>query len=352
MIAGGVVLNERYRLLRELARGGMAVVWEALDTLLDRPVAVKVLHPQFANDPEFLERFRREARAAASLAHPNIVAIFDVGEDRTSGTPFIVMELAEGESLKERIRRSGLLPEGEVRETGAALAGALEYAHRRGVVHRDVKPQNVLVGADGRVRLADFGIAQALAASGLTRTGAVMGSVHYLAPELARGQPATPAADVYGLGVVLYEMATGLVPFTGETELAVALAHAQQRPVPPRTLNPRLAPSLEAAILRALAKRPEDRFGSAAELGRALSAPSAGQPTARMVGAPAGAAAATAYRAAAPRAASPASSPPSTHRQPSPPPGRWERLHRPHAGAGGDPPRAGCRVLRAHLGRP
>ncbi len=302
MIRPDAVLNGRYRLVRERARGGMAVVWEAHDTMLDRPVAVKTLHPQFAGDPEFLERFRREARAAAGLAHPNIVAVYDVGEDVETKAPFIVMELVEGESLKDAIRAQGPRSNADVRRVGAAVASALDYAHRRGVVHRDVKPQNILIGEDGRPRLTDFGIAQALAAGGLTRTGAVMGSVHYLAPELARGRPATPAVDVYGLGAVLYEMATGRVPFAGDTELAVALAHAEQPVVPPRQLNPQLAPDLEATILRALAKVPGDRFPSAGDMARALSSPDASQATSRMDTVPAAVAAAyaSAGRPAAP----------------------------------------------------
>ncbi|HYY88792.1 MAG TPA: protein kinase, partial [Chloroflexota bacterium] len=270
---GEAVLGERYQLVREIARGGMAAVWEAEDTLLGRRVAVKRLHPQFANEPEFLERFRREARAAASLAHPNIVPIYDVGEDRETATPYIVMELVRGENLKSRIRRApppGHLSDDEVRQVGAAIAVALDYAHRHGIIHRDVKPQNVLLGEDGRPRLTDFGIAQALATSALTRTGAVMGSVHYLAPELARGQPATPRSDIYSLGVVLYEMATGRAPFSGETELSVALAHVEQPPATPRTFNAGLAPDLEATILQALAKAPEARLGSAASLAAAL----------------------------------------------------------------------------------
>ena len=258
------VLGGRYQLRREIARGGMAVVWEAHDALLDRLVAIKLLHPQFAADPEFLERFRREARAAAKLSHPNIVPIYDVGEDSETKTPFIVMELVEGGNLKEHIRKSAPLPNAEIRSIGAALASALEYAHKRGVIHRDVKPQNVLLGDDNRPRLTDFGIAQASAsATGLTRTGAVMGSVHYLAPELARGRPASALSDVYGLGAVLYEMATGRVPFEGDTDLAVALAHVEQTPAAPRALNANLAPDLERIILRTLAKAPEQRFPSA-----------------------------------------------------------------------------------------
>jgi len=260
------VLAGRYRLLREIARGGMAIVWEAHDALLDRRVAVKLLHAQYANEPEFLERFRREARAAASLNHPNVVSIYDVGEDVQAGTPFIVMELVEGESLKDRIRRAAPMPDAEIRQIGAALAATLDYGHRRGIIHRDVKPQNVLLGEDGRPRLTDFGIAQALASSQLTRTGAVMGSVHYLAPELVRGKPASASSDVYGLGAVLYEMATGRVPFSGETDLAIALAHVEEPPPAPRALNGHLGPDLERIILRALAKAPEARYHSGAEL--------------------------------------------------------------------------------------
>ncbi|MBV9131954.1 MAG: serine/threonine protein kinase, partial [Chloroflexi bacterium] len=196
------VLGGRYRLISEIARGGMAVVWRAEDTLLDRQVAVKVLHPQFAGDPEFLERFRREARAAARLSHPNIVPIYDVGED--GGIPYIVMELVEGGNLKDRIRAAAPLPDAEIRSIGATLAATLDYAHHKGIIHRDVKPQNVLLGEDGRARLTDFGIAQAMASSGLTRTGAVMGSVHYIAPELVRGRTALPQSDVYSLGALLY----------------------------------------------------------------------------------------------------------------------------------------------------
>ena len=284
--APGRLLGGRYRLQREIARGGMAAVWQAQDTLLERAVALKLLHPHFADDPEFLERFRREARAAASLSHPNIVSVYDVGEDGQTRTPFIVMELVDGESLKDRIRRAAPLPDQDVREIGAAIATALEYAHRRGIIHRDVKPQNVLLGEDGRPRLTDFGIAQALASSGLTRTGAVMGSVHYLAPELIRGRPATPASDVYGLGAVLYEMATGRVPFSGETDMAVALAHVEQTPAAPRALNGHIAPDLEQAILRTLAKDPEQRFASAGELATVLRTAGAVQPTTRMPNVP------------------------------------------------------------------
>jgi serine/threonine protein kinase len=264
------VLGGRYRLVREVARGGMASVWQAEDTLLDRLVAVKLLHPQFADDPEFVERFRREARAAARLSHPNIVPIYDVGDDVDSHTPYIVMELVDGGNLKDRIRRAAPLSDREIRDIGATLATTLDYAHRKGLIHRDIKPQNVLLGEDGRPRLTDFGIAQAMTSSGLTRTGTVMGSVHYIAPELIRGKKALPQSDVYSLGVVLYEMATGRVPFTAETDVAVALAHVEETPAAPRALNAGLAPDIERTILRALAKSPEQRFLSAADLSTAL----------------------------------------------------------------------------------
>jgi tRNA A-37 threonylcarbamoyl transferase component Bud32 len=264
------VLGGRYRLVREIARGGMAAVWEAHDALLDRRVAVKLLHPQYAGDPEFLERFRREARAAARLSHPNIVPIYDVGEDADTATPYIVMELVEGENLKDRIRRSAPLADAEIRSVGATLASALEYAHQKGLIHRDIKPQNVLLGEDGRPRLTDFGIAEAMASSGLTRTGSIMGSVHYIAPELVRGRPAVPQSDVYSLGAVLYEMATGRVPFHGQTDLAIALAHVEETPPAPRVLNAHLAPDLERIIMRSLAKSPEHRFASAEDFGAHL----------------------------------------------------------------------------------
>jgi serine/threonine-protein kinase len=284
--ASGRVLGGRYRLLREIASGGMATVWEAHDEVLDRRVAVKLLHPQFASDPEFVERFRREARAAAALSHPNIVAIFDVGEDAETHVPFLVMELVDGGNLKDRIRQAAPLAETEIRSIGAALAATLEYAHRKGIVHRDVKPQNVLLGADGRPRLTDFGIAQAMSSKGLTRTGMVMGSVHYLAPEVVRGQPAVPQSDVYGLGAVLYEMATGRVPFDADTDLAVAVAHVEQIPAAPRALNAGLSPGLERTIMRALAKSTDTRYPTAAALAADLRAADAATAATARIGFP------------------------------------------------------------------
>jgi serine/threonine-protein kinase len=283
----------------------MGVIWEGVDTRLDRPVAIKLLHAHLATDPRFRERFAREARAAAGLSHPNIVAVYDVGIDAETEAPFIVMELVRGESLTDRVQRTGPLPEAQVRAIGAAIADALDYAHRRGVIHRDVKPQNVLLEPDGRPRLTDFGIAQALAASRvtLTQTGFVMGSVHYMAPELARGQLATGRSDVYSLGVVLFEIATGRLPFGGDTDLAVVLAHVEQSPPAPRSINPRISPDLDRIILKALARSPTDRYTSAADLARALRKTPDQRRTTRM---PAEAAAPTSTvalpRAPAPRA--------------------------------------------------
>jgi serine/threonine-protein kinase len=300
----------------------MGVIWEGIDTRLERPVAIKLLHPHLATDPRFRERFAREARAAAGLSHPNIVAVYDVGIDAETEAPFIVMELVRGESLTDRVRRTGQLPEAQVRAIGAAIADALDYAHRRGVIHRDVKPQNVLLEPAGRPRLTDFGIAQALTASGLTQTGFVMGSVHYLAPELARGQLATGRSDVYSLGVVLYEIATGRLPFAGDTDLAVVLAHVEQSPPSPRTINARISPELDRIILRALARSPTDRYASAAELARALRETPNQRPTTRLA---AGAVAPTST-VALPRAPADGKrvppSPSATRRKVGPPPQR------------------------------
>lgn len=270
MIDVGSVLGGRYQLNARVGMGGMAVVYDAEDLLLGRRVAVKLPQPVLASDPAFRARFVNEARAAAALAHPNVVAVYDVGEE--AGTPFLVMEFVEGESLRERLQREGRLPPAEIVRIAAAVADALAAAHERGLVHRDVKPANILLTPDGRVRLADFGIALALGADSATRTGTLLGSIHYLAPELIRGEVATPAADIYALGVVLYEMATGRVPYTGDNPLAIAVQHVETEPSPPSRLAPWLSPALEAIILRAMDKRPAARFSAAAELAAALRA--------------------------------------------------------------------------------
>jgi hypothetical protein len=321
MIDVGSVLLGRYKLNARLGVGGMATVYDGEDLVLGRRVAVKVPLPSFASDPAFVTRFENEARAAAGLTHPNIVAVYDVGH--AEGTRFIVMEFVDGESLKDLLHReSPLLPEDLV-QVGSQVGDALDAAHRRELVHRDVKPQNILLTPEGRVKLADFGIALALGADSATRTGTLLGSVQYLAPELARGESATPLSDIYALGVVLYEMATGRLPYGGETPMAIALQHVESEPRRPSEWNPALPPALEAIILRAMAKAPPARFASAADLAGALRAFARGEAA---TGSPAMATAADApvgsWATRAPAAADPASTVPWTWGQP-PPPSPW-----------------------------
>ena len=214
----GSVLGGRYRLVELLGQGGMATIYRARDAQLDRDVAVKLLRPEFGRDPDFLARFRDEARAAASLGHPNIVAVFDFGEEQSD--PYIIMELIDGQDLSSILRENGPLPPRQAARVSAEVAKALQAAHVRGIVHRDVKPSNILVGRDGRVRVADFGIARALDDAQVTLPGVTMGSVHYFSPEQARGEPATQASDIYSLGIVLYESLTGQRPFSGDGSAA------------------------------------------------------------------------------------------------------------------------------------
>ena len=258
-----VVLNGRYELRRRIARGGMAEVYLARDQMLDRPVAIKVLYPEFAADPAFVERFRREAQAAANLNHPSIVGVYDGGT--YGGTNFIVLEYVRGRTLAEELAEVGRLAPDRVAEVGAAIAGALSFAHRSGVVHRDVKPGNVLISTQGEVKVTDFGIARAAANAedNLTQVGAVMGTATYFSPEQAQGRPVDPRSDLYSLGVVLYELLVGRPPFTAETPLAVAYQHVQD-PVPsPRAANPAVPAGLDAIVVRLLQKDPAGRYESA-----------------------------------------------------------------------------------------
>ena len=272
----GRVLAGRYRVVRPIARGGMAEVWEGHDDVLARAVAVKILHPHLADDEDFLERFRREAVAAARLAHPGIVATFDAGTD--DGVAFIVMELVQGRTLRQALEEGGpLAPELAVR-VAAEVAAALDHAHGAGLVHRDVKPANILlVDHDGRtpslqVKVADFGIARQTEQGirQLTATGAVVGTAKYLAPEQVVGRPLDARTDVYALGVVLYEMLCGRTPFEAETELATALQHVRSEPPAPTRFRDGIPQPLEGAVLRAMAKEPDERYGSAAEFRQAL----------------------------------------------------------------------------------
>ena len=264
----GSVLGGRYRLVELLGQGGMATIYRARDAQLDRDVAVKLIRKEFGQDPDFLSRFRDEARAAASLNHPNIVSVFDFGEDADG--PYLVMELIDGQDLTSILRENGALPPRQAARVAAEVAKALQAAHVRGIVHRDIKPSNILVGRDGRVKVADFGIARALTEAQVTVPGVTMGSVHYFSPEQARGEAATPPSDIYALGIVLYESLTGQRPFTGDGAAAVALARLSTTPTWPSALKPGIAPELDAIVQRAMALDPQQRYASAAAMGSAL----------------------------------------------------------------------------------
>jgi beta-lactam-binding protein with PASTA domain len=267
-IARDTLIDGRYRAEKPLGAGGMAEVWCAEDEVLGRRVAVKLMGGRFAEDPEFHERFRREAQAAAGLTHPNIVAIFDRSE--WDGTPYIAMELVDGKTLKELVTERGPLPPDVAIGLTEQVLQALGYAHRRGIVHRDIKPQNVIVDRDGRAKVADFGIARAGDTSQMTQTGAIVGTMQYLSPEQAEGFPVDRRADLYSAGVVLYELMTGQVPFDGEAPIAIAIKHINERPVPPGQLEPGIPPAVEAVVMRALEKDPARRFQSAEEFIAAL----------------------------------------------------------------------------------
>ncbi len=259
------VFSERYELSHLIARGGMAEVYRAHDRLLDRPVALKVLFPELSVDRSFVDRFKREARAAANLSHPNIVPVFDWGED--GGTYFIVMEFIDGRPLSSILRSAGPLSAERTADIGAHVAAALGYAHKHLVVHRDVKPGNVLITDDGQVKVTDFGIARAInTEESLTQTGAVMGTATYFSPEQAEGIGVDARSDIYSLGVVLFEMVTGRPPFLGESPVAVASKHVRDSPPAPRELNPTIPATFEAIILKSMAKDPAHRYQTAEDL--------------------------------------------------------------------------------------
>jgi len=267
----GELIAERYELEELVGRGGMSSVYRAHDRLLERDVALKVLHEQFAADTDYVERFRREARSVAQLSHPNIVTVIDRGDE--GDRQFIVFEYIDGENLKSLIEREGPLPEDQAVRLTLQIARALGFAHEHGLVHRDVKPQNVLLNGDGQAKVTDFGIARSLdVKGGLTQTGTVLGTSDYIAPEQARGSRVDAQSDIYSLGAVLYELLTGEVPFPGDNFVAVAMRHINEPPPSVREHRPDVSPRLDAAIRRAMAKQPRDRFVSMNDFCEELSA--------------------------------------------------------------------------------
>jgi eukaryotic-like serine/threonine-protein kinase len=259
-----IVLGGRYEVEEELGRGGMAKVYRGTDTVLGRPVAVKILAPQFTDDPSFVDRFRREAQAAARLNHPNLVSVYDTGSD--DGVHFIVMEYVEGRTLADYLAGGGRIMPQRAIEIAEAVSQALTAAHAQGVIHRDIKPGNIMITPSGDVKVADFGIARVIAgAETIAQTAAVLGTAAYLSPEQAQGQPVDQRSDLYSLGCVLYEMVAGRPPFTGDSPVAVASKQVLEQPVPPSKLNPDVSPQLDAVIMRTLAKNPDNRYGSAEE---------------------------------------------------------------------------------------
>ncbi|HUH16203.1 MAG TPA: Stk1 family PASTA domain-containing Ser/Thr kinase [Gaiellaceae bacterium] len=260
----GTLFDGRYQIVRKLGSGGMANVYLAEDQELGRRVAIKILDDRHARDSQFVERFRREAQNAAGLSHPNIVSIYDRGE--AEGTYYIAMEYVEGRTLKELIVARGPSPLGIAIDYTRQILSALRFAHRNGIVHRDIKPHNVIVDGEGRVKVMDFGIARAGAASQMTEAGSIIGTAQYLSPEQARGAPVDQTSDLYSTGIVLYELLTGTVPFTGETPVEIAMKHLSQVPAPPSTHRAEIPRDLDYVTLRALAKDAADRYHSAEEM--------------------------------------------------------------------------------------
>ena len=264
MIAKGHMINDRYQIIRMIGEGGMANVYLAHDTILDRDVAVKILRGDLANDEKFVRRFQREAIAASSLSHPNIVEMYDVGED--DGKYFIVMEYVEGKTLKSLIKKRGALTIPEVIDIMLQLTSGIACAHDSYIIHRDIKPQNVLILDDGRVKITDFGIAMALNSNELTQTNSVMGSVHYLPPEQASGSGSTIKSDIYSLGILMYELLTGKVPFKGENAVEIAIKQMKEQIPSVHEYNPEIPQSIENIVLRACAKNPKNRYDSVVEM--------------------------------------------------------------------------------------
>ena len=266
---GETLLNQRYELVAQQGSGGMSVIYRALDRMLGRMVAIKILRPNLTKDPAFLEKFQQEARSVAMMSHPNIVTVHDVGND--GATYYIVMEMIEGDDLKKLIKTRGALPFNRALELAIQICAGLGFAHRSQLVHADVKPQNILINREGIVKITDFGIAQAYTDTmPQTRSEVVWGSPHYFAPEQARGEKPSPASDVYSIGVVLFEMFTGRLPFVGPTQRDLALAHIQAEVPRAIELNPELPIELSNVIYKVMSKRPNDRYKHADQLGHIL----------------------------------------------------------------------------------
>ncbi len=271
----GKVFNNRYQITERIGVGGMAEVYRAQDNVLGRMVAVKIMLPQYASDPTFTQRFRQEAASAANLQSPYIVNVYDWGYD--DDTYYIVMEYVRGSDLKTAINERGAINQRKVAEIGSQVCAALSVAHKLDIVHRDIKPQNIMVQPDGNVKVMDFGIARAKN-SVKTQTSSVLGTAHYLSPEQAQGKELTATSDIYSLGVVMYEATTGQLPFDGPDAVSVAMKQVNSLPVAPREINPAIDPTLEAIILKAMAKNPLDRFTTASDMRQALNDYLAGRP--------------------------------------------------------------------------
>ncbi len=332
MLEPGSLLGNRYRIVGPVGEGGMATVYRAVDTKLGRTVAIKALHPEYARDTPFLQRFKQEAEFAASLgAHPNIVDIYDVEPD--GDIPYMVMAYVEGKTLKDLIQEKRRFAVPEAFAIGQQVASALDFAHKRGLVHRDVKPQNILVTPDGVAKVTDFGIARSVTTTQLTRTGMVIGTVHYFSPEQAQGKPLGPQSDIYSLGIILYEMLTGHLPFDAENAIGVAMQHLHSQPPNPWDYNPDIPARAVATVLRALEKNPEERYRDAEEMAAALGAqesppgPAAGTTMVQPIVTPP--AEATSMYAPVQKVAGPTTPPPPV------PPRRTTAAERPEAGGPG-----------------
>ncbi len=264
----GKVLDERYKILKELGKGGMAIVYEARDLLLDRKVAIKMLRPEYISDTDFIKKFRHEAKAVARISHPNVVSIFDIARDEQYH--YLVMEKIEGQNLKDIIIQRGKLTTTESLDIASQICSALTVAHENNIIHCDIKPHNILIDKEKQVKVTDFGIARAVTSSTITATDTIMGSAHYFSPEQAKGGEIKTYSDLYSVGVVLYEMLTGRVPFDGESPISVALKHIQENPQKPTTINADIPVEVEELVMKALAKEPGERFKDAREMKKAI----------------------------------------------------------------------------------